>query len=172
VLIAAAGQWLGRGGSGSWWIGRLAPLAALAVCVLALPRQAYHPEWRANWRGVGQLIAARRAPDELLCCVGPGGDDAWLWNTDELYAPLAYYLHPMPGEIALLRDVPPEAANVADDVVGSSASLPSLAGYPGVWALVSGQTHSIVWPPAGWRIEEATVFHGIGTLEHLRPHGH
>jgi uncharacterized membrane protein len=78
VLIAAAGQWLGRGGSGSWWIGRLAPLAALAVCVLALPRQAYHPEWRANWRGVGQLIAARRAPDELLCCVGTSCTRRWL----------------------------------------------------------------------------------------------
>jgi Dolichyl-phosphate-mannose-protein mannosyltransferase len=152
VLLATAAQWIGRPSAArlSWII----PAAAAFCCIVAIPKQP-HRVW--DWRRLADTINASRQPGELICLVGPCEDG--FWDPDSLYAPLSYYLHPMPSPVVMMFD-PPSGAPIP----GPLTALPA---PPGLWAIVGGSGSDTAWPPAHWNIDQKSDFEGIGTLEHL-----
>lgn len=149
VLLATAAGWI----RGPRWLTWIIPAAAAVACIAAIPRQPHRP-W--DWRRLADTIAASRQSGELICLVGPCDDG--LWYPDGLYAPLAYYLHPMPSPVIMLFD-PPANSPIP-------APLTTLPAPPGLWAIVVGNS-SAAWPPPQWTIDHKSDFDGIGTLEHL-----
>jgi len=135
----------------------LAGLLLIAVAI-NIPRQAYHPEWRPDWRGVAAAISSQIQPGEIICCVGPC--DEGFWDPDTIYAPLSRYLHPFPSPVVMLQIPPRSEAPIEnpmnDPRVGKK-----------VWAVVAGPGIDTHWPQAGWVIDSSQPFSGIGVLQHL-----
>ncbi len=153
ILLATVPQWI----TGPRWLGWTIPVAVAICCIAAIPTQAYHPQSHGDWRRLADTIQANRQTGEIVCLVGPCDDG--LWYPDGLYAPLAYYLHPMPTPVVMMFD-PPSGKPMPK-------LLTDLPAPPGIWAVVAGSGTDAAWPPAHWTIDQQSSFDGIGTLEHL-----